>query len=315
MDICIETDGSKLRVRNEIFFLESPTSRMEISPFNVKAFIISGKISLTTCAIQLAIKNNIEIVLVNSYNKPYGRFLNSEFSKSGKLRQAQYKIFNEKSLEIAKIVLENKSKKQLEHVEKIVTTEEKNVFLVLLEQLKYSKSIEELMGIEGSISKHYYYVLGENLKGSYRFVKRSFRPANDEFNASLNYVYGILYRKVETALLSAGFDTNTGFLHSNKKKSLSLVFDFIEFFRDYGMKFNYSLYKSKLIKKIYFNYEKKSVTMSREGKEFLLNNFNEFLKKTEKYQEKKVKRNEIIKLEAYSFGEAILKQFEVLESN
>lgn len=309
MDICIETDGSKLRVKNEIFFLESPTNKMEISPFNVKSFIISGKTSLTTCAIQLAIKNNIEIVLVNSYNKPYGRFLNSEFSKTGRLRQAQYKVFNEKSLNIAKVVLESKSKKQLEHVENIVTLEEKTVFLVLLEQLKHCETVEELMGVEGSISKHYYYVLGKNLKGSYKFTKRSFRPANDEFNATLNYIYGILYRKVETALLLAGFDTNTGFLHSNNRKSLSLVFDFIELFRHYGMKFNYSLYKSKLITKIYFEYKNNTVSMSREGKEFLLNNFNNYLEKSEEYQDKKFKRNEIIKLEAHSFSEVILNQF------
>lgn len=307
MDISIETNGSKLRVKNGIFFLESPTKKMEISPFNVKSFIISGKTSLTSCAIELAIKNNVEIILVNSYNKPYGRFLNSEFSKSGKLRQSQYRVFNKNSLNIAKIVLETKSKRQLDHIKDMITSEEKKTFLRLLEKQKHCKSIEELMGIEGALSKEYYSILGKNLKGSYKFTKRSFRPAKDEFNASLNYIYGILYRKVETALLAAGFDTNTGFLHSNNKKSLSLVFDFIELFRHYGMIFNYSLYKSKLIKKDYFEYQKNSVNVGNEGKEFLLDKFNHYLEKTEDYQGKKFKRNEIIRLEAHSFSDVILK--------
>ena len=42
-------------------------------------------------------------------------------------------------------------------------------------------------------------------------------------------------------ILNAGLDLNTGFLHSNKKKSLSLVFDFIEIFRHFVLPINIAI--------------------------------------------------------------------------
>lgn len=323
MEIYIETDGSRLKVKNNIFLIETKVKKTEVSPVNVKSFVIGGKISITSCAIELAIKNDIEIVFVDRYNKPFCRMMTSQFSKSGYLRQMQYKVFNSPmAFEIAKITLLKKGSKQELYAKELVEREEgsNNDLIILnnlIEQLKYSDSgsIEELMGIEGMLSKKFYQILSKNLRGQFTFKSRSFRPARDEFNASLNYIYGILYRKVERALLNAGLDINTGYLHSNKTKSLSLVYDFIEFFRNYGIEFNYWIYRRKLVKKSYFEYSKNGVTMSKSGKDFILNQFNLYLNRSERYKEKDVKREEIIKLEAYSFGDLILKLSEEMSQN
>ncbi|MDN5304983.1 MAG: CRISP-associated protein Cas1 [Fusobacteriaceae bacterium] len=312
MEIFIETDGSKLRVKNGIFLLESFQNKMEISPVNVRAFVIKAKIAITSSAIELAIKNDVELVFINNYDKPYCRMISTEFSKSGNLRKMQYKIFSSiYSFKIAKRVLLKKSLNQKEHLLTLnfINYREKNIIDNLLLQLSEnnSKKIQELMIIEAQITKFYYNVLSKNLEGNFTFENRSFAPAKDEFNSTLNYLYGILYRKVEKVLLIAGFDINTGFLHSDMKKSKSLVFDFIELFRHYAMICNYSLYRQKLIKKKYFDYGKEYLEINREGRNFLLAKFLDYLEDKELYNNKMIIREAIMQNEAYKLAEMILK--------
>ena len=63
------------------------------------------------------------------------------------------------------------------------------------------------------------------------FATRSRHPAHDEFNAMLNYGYGVLYSMVEKACILAGLDPFVGFLHTDNYNKKSLVFDLIEPFR------------------------------------------------------------------------------------
>ena len=60
---------------------------------------------------------------------------------------------------------------------------------------------------------------------------RETRGATDRFNSALNYGYGILYAKVEQALVLAGLDPYGGFLHADRPGKPSLVLDLIEEFR------------------------------------------------------------------------------------
>jgi CRISPR-associated endonuclease Cas1 len=66
------------------------------------------------------------------------------------------------------------------------------------------------------------------------FKGRSSRPAEDPFNAFLNYAYGVLYSRVEKALIIAGVDPFVGFMHRDDYNMKSMVFDFIEPYRIYA---------------------------------------------------------------------------------
>ena len=60
------------------------------------------------------------------------------------------------------------------------------------------------------------------------FPGRAGRGAKDPFNVLLNYGYGILYNELERCCLHAGLDPHTGFLHTDRPGSRSLVFDLLE---------------------------------------------------------------------------------------
>src|SRR5699024_8119722 len=61
--------------------------------------------------------------------------------------------------------------------------------------------------------------------------KRDRMPAKDPFNALLNYAYGMLYSKVEGALIKAGIDPYMGVFHRDDYNRPALVFDVIENYR------------------------------------------------------------------------------------
>ncbi len=60
---------------------------------------------------------------------------------------------------------------------------------------------------------------------------RSQNPATDIFNCLLNYGYGILYGKIEGALIKAGIDPYVGVMHRDDYNRPVLVFDIIEKYR------------------------------------------------------------------------------------
>ena len=67
----------------------------------------------------------------------------------------------------------------------------------------------------------------------YQFAKRS-RPAEDIFNAALNYLYGMLYHLVQHAILQKGLDPFLPIFHRDEYAARGFVFDYIEGFRPWA---------------------------------------------------------------------------------
>ena len=88
-----------------------------------------------------------------------------------------------------------------------------------------------LRGWEGLASKIYFDTLNHFLPEEYQFDKRSQHPATDPTNAMLNYGYGMLYGKVEGALIKAGIDPYVGIMHRDDYNRPVLVYDVIELYR------------------------------------------------------------------------------------
>lgn len=88
-----------------------------------------------------------------------------------------------------------------------------------------------LMGIEGAASQRYWSAVRLMVSETYGWTARQHQGAVDPVNSLLNYGYGILYTRIEQALVLAGLDPYAGFLHSDRPGKISLVLDFIEEFR------------------------------------------------------------------------------------
>lgn len=90
---------------------------------------------------------------------------------------------------------------------------------------------DQLLSVEGRAASHYWGAIKRVIPQELHWPGRETRGATDPFNASLNYGYGVLYAKVEQALILAGLDPYGGFLHADRPGKPSLVLDLIEEFR------------------------------------------------------------------------------------
>jgi CRISPR-associated protein Cas1 len=87
-----------------------------------------------------------------------------------------------------------------------------------------------LRGWEGQASRIYFSTIVKYLPEEFQFEQRSQHPAMDVTNAFLNYGYGILYGKIEGALIKSGIDPYIGILHRDDYNRPVLVYDIIELY-------------------------------------------------------------------------------------
>ena len=99
--------------------------------------------------------------------------------------------------------------------------------------LPYCKDccIKMSLNDNGTLNIDKFKILAELIPKEYKFEKRTHKDSKDEFNNMLNYCFGILYSKIEKALIIAGLDPFIGGIHSTFYNNKSLVYDFIENFR------------------------------------------------------------------------------------
>lgn len=75
MDVYVLTQYSSISRSGEYFVIKNPEKEQSLSPHKIKTILVSSKCSITSDAIVLANKNNIDIIVLDEYGNPYGRFL------------------------------------------------------------------------------------------------------------------------------------------------------------------------------------------------------------------------------------------------
>ncbi len=226
MDLYINSYGTYIHKSGEMFELEVDGKKTKISPKKVRSIIISTHARLTSDAIYLAVENNIDVVMLNEYGDPYGRFWHSRFGSIASIRRKQIEIFEGKeSIDLIKEWIGNKIENSIDHLKELEYKRHSKADNIELEIIKMRKHLEhiyllnnditnwqgKMRGYEGNSSKCYYKTLAYLIPEPYKFHGRSRRPAQDEFNCMLNYAFGVLYSKIEKALVIAGLDPFVGY--------------------------------------------------------------------------------------------------------
>ncbi|MEH6658123.1 CRISPR-associated endonuclease Cas1 [Leeuwenhoekiella marinoflava] len=331
MQIFINTYGTYLHVKDDMFEIKvredkkQPFKINHIAAHKVTSFIISKGAALTSDAIALALKHNIDIVLVENNGHPMGRFWHSKLGSTTKIRKQQLVAsLNETGVYWIKEWLTQKLENQADYLNDL-KKHRKNLHTYLDEKsaaiLKLRKKIQEsestditqiadsFRGWEGSAGRHYFEALATCIPDTYTFKGRSFRPAQDEFNALLNYAYGILYSRIERALMLAGLDPFVGFMHRDDYNSKSLVYDFIEPYRIYAERFVFKSFSSKKMNKSYFEVFEGGVSLNQEGKAFFVPEYLEYLDSNKiKYKGRLQTRLNATQLEAHRFANTLIEK-------
>lgn len=104
----------------------------------------------------------------------------------------------------------------------------------LAKAAEVERSIESLLGIEGTAARLYFSQFGLLLKSppeSFAFEERNRRPPKDPVNALLSFLYALLVKDVTAAALAAGLDPYVGVYHRPGFGRPALALDLAEEFR------------------------------------------------------------------------------------
>ncbi len=101
----------------------------------------------------------------------------------------------------------------------------------LRKQIKLSKDINELMGIEGNIRKVYYDCWNEIINQDIGFKKRIKNPPDNAINSLISYVNTIIYTKVLSEIYKTQLNPTISYLHEPSERRFSLCLDIAEIFK------------------------------------------------------------------------------------
>ena len=327
MQLVINSYGSYLRKSGNCFLVKKDERSFEVAVGKVASILITTSAYITTDAIKLAVDNNIDIVFLDSYGDPYGRVWHPKLGSTTLIRRRQMEIYD--TIEGLNLVKEWGGKKldnQVELLSRLRKSREDNrldlgrsieEIEVGKEQMKSLRgSIEarrqDMLGIEGKAARVYFDALSSVMPERYKFAGRSRNPAKDEFNALLNYSYGVLYSMVEKGCILAGLDPYVGFLHTDSYNKKSLVFDIIEMFRIYADETVVHLFSRRMVKDEHFEPLEQGVGLSKAGKAALIGALNKKFDETVLYRGRNVKVRNTIQMECHRIANSLIRPGEEL---
>lgn len=297
MELILNTFGLSLNRDNEAFVITKKGERHRIPVDDVKSIQISRGAQITSDAVMLAVEHEIDVMFMDKGGHPIGRVWSPRYGSISTIRKGQLNFTaSHAALDWIKEVIMQKMENQqalmlllqprdtgLERERKrnIDRIEDYRVKVSKLEGEMVSDVAPTLRGWEGQASRIYFSTIVKYLPEEYRFEQRSQHPAQDVANAFLNYGYGILYGKVEGALIKAGIDPYIGILHRDDYNRPVLVYDVIELYRIWVDYVVFTLLaQSGITEECYSIREDGSFWLEPLGRRILIQSFNDYLDET-----------------------------------
>jgi CRISPR-associated protein Cas1 len=322
LQLVINSYGAYLRKNGNCFLVKREDRSFEIAVGKVNSILITTAAYITTDAIKLAVDNNIDIVFLDSHGDPYGRVWHPKLGSTTLIRRRQLEVYDTlDGLNLAKEWGLRKLENQIDLLGRMGKTREEKRDLLDGYILEIENSRErmkrlrgtiesrrqDMLGLEGKAARAYFEAISSIMPERYRFAGRSRNPAKDEFNALLNYGYGVLYSLVEKGCIIAGLDPYLGFLHSDSYNKKSLVFDIIEMFRIYVDETVVFLFSRRMVQDGFFEPLEQGMGLSKEGKAALIEALNKTLEETVLYRGRNVKRRNTIQMECHRIANGLIR--------
>lgn len=252
-DLLITNYGSFLGKKSERVVVKENGKVVAEAPFRDlrQITVNTAGATLSTDFIRECVQYGITINFLSATGKPYAKLISPGLTGTVQTRRAQLRAYDdERGLVLAKCFVEGKLRNQVNVLKYFAKYRKGTDHQVFEEICRLAAKIEEglrelaglkgkriddmrgqVMSVEGRAGNHYWEGIKLLTGDRIVFPGREHRGATDPVNSLLNYGYGMLYQQVETALILAGLDPFGGFLHVDRSGKESLVYDFVEEFR------------------------------------------------------------------------------------
>jgi CRISPR-associated protein Cas1 len=204
--------------------IETPKLKSELPLPNIDGILVFGKAKLTSEVISLCMKHNVPILLLTQYGTLKGLILPPPQSEATSKRIKQFTLYYFKKIEIARLIVQRKCD-EVEATFNLELSKSK-------EALKKANDLNQILGVEGSVSKAMFESFERLLSGTdLKFEERTYYPPKDEVNTLLSFVYTLGYNLALSLILLKGFDPFISFLHVKRGSHASFASDLVEIIR------------------------------------------------------------------------------------
>lgn len=299
MELHITKYGTLLNIRHGLLQVRTKDEQRQVPVHKVKKIFLNRSCKLTTEIIFTALENGIEIIFQKKNGEVAGRIWGNKFGSIATIRKNQLLFAaSEESRNWVKSIIAQKIDGQIALLLALdkgeyPLTKRINETVHKLDGLKsrllntQNNTREQtdgfIRGIEGNASRKYFRCISDVLPEPYRFKNRSRNPSRDMFNGMLNYTYGILYARVESALIKAGIDPAIGIFHADQYNRPAMVFDVIEMFRTWADYVPVKLCMQEVIFPEFFDIPA-GYHLNENGKRILIQSFADYFDETVWFQ-------------------------------
>ncbi|MBK9270711.1 MAG: CRISPR-associated endonuclease Cas1 [Saprospiraceae bacterium] len=257
MHVFIEEYGVKLDIEEEMLRIVYGEIERKSSFLKISSINILKPATVTTAVLCAAANHQVPVLMYSNTGRVEAWVWSPKYANIAQLRKQQvYFCDGPDCLKWVTGLLDHKCRHQIQNLRWLAdrvssAAWELQRIMIKMEHLRRmlaeAKNQESIRGCEGAASKWYWSGVSIGMNKYIKFEGREKRRAKDQFNQSLNYMYGILYGMVESSLLMYGLDPYMGLLHAIQYDKPSLVFDQIEPFRPWVDKMLMQLYIQKRI--------------------------------------------------------------------
>lgn len=322
MQVFINTIGVSLRVKDRVLSIRKPNEPKEkdqhVALSKIKTLCIVRGVTLSTDVLLVAAECDVDVVFVERNGQPVARLWSGKFGSIATIRKQQL-LFSQ-SAATTRWVREQLTEKINAQIALIVSLAKPDTEGIVSSTAEKMRALAERMtqdapdnmplndagaqlrASEAAAAKMYWRALSACLPPQYRFSTRSQHPAQDMFNGMLNYAYGMLYSKIETALIKAGIDPAIGIFHRDEYNRPVMVYDVIERFRPWADYVVAYLCRQEVVFIEFFDVKGETFRLNDHGKRILIQTLADYFDEVTRYRNNDRSRDTHIELFAYALA-------------
>lgn len=312
----IFSSGELKRRDNSITLVDENTIKKDIPVERIKDIHVFGTVTYNSRFFDFVSQQSIPIHMYNYYGYYSGTFYPKEKLVSGKLlvKQVEHYTDLEKRLTIAQEFIDAGSFNILRNL-KYYQSRGKDLkiymdqIMELRAELKTTKSIEELMGVEGNIRKIYYDSWNVIINQEINFEKRVKRPPDNMINSLISFMNSIIYTKTLSQIYQTQLNPTISYLHEPSERRFSLALDVSEIFKPIIVdRTIFSLLNKNMVTENDFEMDSNFLKIKEDAKKIVLKELEDCLSRTIMHRtiKRKISYEHLIKLELYKLIKHLL---------
>lgn len=305
----VYNSGDLKRKDNTLQFTSYDGEKRDIPIERIDEIYVMSEMTFNTAFINFISQYGIPLHFFNYYSFYTGSYYPKEKLLAGQLlvKQVENYTYYGKRMSIARKFIEAAADNIYRNL-RYYNGRGKDVSLYMAEidflrkKLPATQSIEELMGIEGNIRKHYYSAWNVIVDQNINFEKRVMHPPDNMINSLISFVNSLIYSKVLCEIYHTQLNPTISYLHEPGVRRYSLCLDIAEVFKPLiGDRLIFSLLNRNQITEDSFTKELNFLHLKKESSRLIVQELESRLKKTIMHKElgRQVSYQYLIRLEAY----------------